>query len=215
MKTKSDSSRALILDKIKKAKETRKFNYQEPDWNKNIYKEIETSLEDCFAKEISEINGNCFLCNNEEEIFSKMKSLLAEKGIQRFFCRPTSDIVGKLEKYEIPFLSKEEDFLTMEAGVTYCEFLVAKTGSVMVSSASTSGRQMNIFPHIHFVLAKKSQIVPYISDALSKMKEKYGEILPSSITNITGPSRTADIEKTLILGAHGPKEIYVFLNCSE
>ncbi|MCK5078809.1 MAG: LUD domain-containing protein, partial [Bacteroidales bacterium] len=48
-------------------------------------------------------------------------------------------------------------------------------------------------------------------DALKGMKEKYGQDLPSMISLITGPSRTADIEKTLVMGAHGPRELYVFL----
>ena len=51
----------------------------------------------------------------------------------------------------------------------------------------------------------------YIKDALLRVKEKYGEKLPSLITFATGPSRTADIEKTLVVGVHGPKEVYCFL----
>jgi L-lactate dehydrogenase complex protein LldG len=53
--------------------------------------------------------------------------------------------------------------------------------------------------------------VDYPEDALVAMQEKYGNSLPSTISTITGPSRTADIEKTLVLGAHGPKEFIVFL----
>ena len=48
-------------------------------------------------------------------------------------------------------------------------------------------------------------------DALQGAREKYGEQLPSLITFATGPSRTADIEKTLVVGVHGPKEVYLFL----
>ena len=50
-----------------------------------------------------------------------------------------------------------------------------------------------------------------LKDGFNRLKEKYGQKLPSMISTITGPSRTADIEKTLVLGAHGPKELYVFL----
>jgi L-lactate dehydrogenase complex protein LldG len=50
-----------------------------------------------------------------------------------------------------------------------------------------------------------------IKDGFKLLKNKYGNRLPSMITNVTGPSRTADIEKTLVLGAHGPKELFVFL----
>jgi len=216
MQSKSDIARNEILKKIAEAKKVRKdFSVgadlqSAPDWDTNIYKEIDCPLEECFAQELAAVNGNAILCRSENEVFEKIKSLLVEKNITRLFCR-TKEIAEKLSANHIPFSAAEAGFLSMEAGITFCEALVARTGSVMVSAAHEAGRQMNVFPPIHIVVAKKSQIVPYLSDALMFMKEKYGDNLPSAITNITGPSRTADIEKTLILGAHGPKEIYVLI----
>jgi L-lactate dehydrogenase complex protein LldG len=61
------------------------------------------------------------------------------------------------------------------------------------------------------VIAYTSQLVLDLKDGFKLLKEKYPENMPSMVSNITGPSRTADIEKTLVLGAHGPKELYVFL----
>jgi len=61
------------------------------------------------------------------------------------------------------------------------------------------------------VLAYTSQLVPDLKDGFALLKQKYGDNMPSMISNVTGPSRTADIEKTLVLGAHGPKELFVFL----
>ena len=102
----------------------------------------------------------------------------------------------------------------MQAGITGCEFLIARTGSVIVSSSSESGRQMNVFPPVHIILAHVSQLIDFPEEAFSEIQNKYAEGLPSTISTITGPSRTADIEKTLVLGAHGPKEFLVFL-CKE
>jgi L-lactate dehydrogenase complex protein LldG len=96
-------------------------------------------------------------------------------------------------------------------GITSCEFLVAHTGSVMVSSALEGGRQSFVFPPVHVVIARKDQLVAYLADAYSGIQTKYQKALPSQITLITGPSRTADIEKTLVMGAHGPKSLNVFL----
>ena len=81
----------------------------------------------------------------------------------------------------------------------------------MVSSAQEGNRQIFIYPPIHIVVAEKHQIVDYLENAYSEVQKKYEKNLPSQIALITGPSRTADIEKTLILGAHGPKELHVFL----
>jgi len=81
----------------------------------------------------------------------------------------------------------------------------------MVSSKQTAGRRLNVFPEIHIVIAYPDQFVPDLSDALKAIQLKYEGDLPSLISVITGPSRTADIEKTLIMGAHGPKNLFVFL----
>ena len=81
----------------------------------------------------------------------------------------------------------------------------------MVSSKQQCGRRMFVYPPVHIVLAYTSQLVPDLKQALIGIKQKYSDKIPSMISVITGPSRTADIEKTLVLGAHGPREIYVFL----
>jgi L-lactate dehydrogenase complex protein LldG len=98
-----------------------------------------------------------------------------------------------------------------DVGITLCEALVARNGSVLVSNGSAAGRRLSIYPNIHIVLAYTSQLVMDLKDGFALLKEKYGDRLPSMISNVTGPSRTADIEKTLVIGAHGPKELFVFL----
>lgn len=80
-----------------------------------------------------------------------------------------------------------------------------------MSSAQAKGRTASVYAPIHICVAYTSQLVYDLKDALQKAKDKYGNSLPSLITFATGPSRTADIEKTLVVGVHGPKEVYVFL----
>jgi L-lactate dehydrogenase complex protein LldG len=91
-------------------------------------------------------------------------------------------------------------------GITPCESLVAESGSIVVSSA-LPGRASTILPPIHLVIARVEQIVPDIETSISLLRQKYGSDLPSTASWITGPSRTADIEKILVLGAHGPKRL--------
>ena len=68
-----------------------------------------------------------------------------------------------------------------------------------------------MYAPVHICIAYTSQVVYDIKDALQLLKEKYGSPLPSMITFATGPSRTADIEKTLVVGVHGPKEVFCIL----
>lgn len=98
-----------------------------------------------------------------------------------------------------------------DAGLTNCEALVAQTGSILVSSSVNGGRALSILPHVHVVIARKDQIVGDLTDAFALLRERHGSHLPSMLSFITGPSRTGDIERILVLGAHGPKELIVLL----
>ncbi len=206
------SSKDEILKRITAASQKRPVFVNSPtDETTPVYKPILPDAITCFKNELEAVNGSCIICENENDAFEKIGQYLSEKQISDLFCRDTN-ILTKLRAHGIEFTYKEEHFQEMKAGLTSCEFLVARTGSVLVSSASESGRQMNVFPPVHLVLAHAQQIVNYVDDALNAIQLKYGENLPSAITTITGPSRTADIEKTLVLGAHGPKEFVVFLS---
>jgi L-lactate dehydrogenase complex protein LldG len=110
-----------------------------------------------------------------------------------------------------PFFETDKDFEQAEVGFTLCEALIARNGSIMLSNANAAGRRLSIYPPVHIVLAYTSQLVLDLKDGFKLIKEKYADRIPSMITTVTGPSRTADIEKTLVLGAHGPKELFVFL----
>lgn len=208
------NSREKILHKIAavRSKRVAAVDFQLPEnFDSNIHKPILPDPVSCFKAELEAINGKCVLCKDEMDQILQLKEFLISRSFSNIFC--LDDVISdKLTKNEISISNNPENFENMDAGITSCEFLVARTGSVMVSSASTSGRQMNVFPPVHIVLAKTSQLVNYLTDALEAIQKKYPHQLPSSISTITGPSRTADIEKTLVLGAHGPKEFIVFLS---
>jgi len=98
-----------------------------------------------------------------------------------------------------------------DAGITTCEAAVAQTGSILVSSGSCGGRALSILPHVHVVVVSLDQIVATLGDALDLVRSHHAGRLPSMLSFITGPSRTGDIERILVLGAHGPKELLVIL----
>jgi L-lactate dehydrogenase complex protein LldG len=100
---------------------------------------------------------------------------------------------------------------TCSAGISECDALVAQTGSVLVTSRSAGGRALSVLPPHHVVLARASQLVADLPEALALVKEKYAPAYPSFISFITGPSRTGDIERILVLGAHGPRKLTIIL----
>ncbi len=97
-----------------------------------------------------------------------------------------------------------------QATVTLAELLVALTGSIVVS-ASCGGRGASVVAPCHIVLAKLNQLVPDLESALAAVRERGIEFQNSFLALITGSSRTADIEKTLVQGAHGPRRLVVVL----
>lgn len=204
-------SRQEILEKIRRVPVRKQPEPEEISFdNQEIYKPVLPDAISCFKNELEAISGFCKIIPNENELFKSLKSELDIRGISSVYCRDM-EIAAKLTQNNIQFTDKPEDFESMSCGVTACEYLIARTGSVLVSSNGPSGRQMNVFPPIHIVIAYSSQLLNYPEDALLAIQEKYRGKLPSAITTITGPSRTADIEKTLVLGAHGPKELLVFI----
>jgi len=127
----------------------------------------------------------------------------------------TSALAAKLpEEIETLWISDGYDKYALEAcdaGLTECEALVAQTGSVCVTARSSGGRALSVLPAHHVVIAHRTQLVPDLTAAYELLAEKYGGDYPSFISFITGPSRTGDIERILVLGAHGPKKLTVLL----
>ncbi|MGH7595496.1 MAG: LutC/YkgG family protein [bacterium] len=102
-------------------------------------------------------------------------------------------------------------FADFAVGITAVDFLVARTGSLVLSSATAGGRRLSVLPPLHIAMATTDQLVISFDEAMAGY-QKLGECDRSSYaTIITGPSRTSDIEKILVLGAHGPKRLAVIV----
>lgn len=104
-----------------------------------------------------------------------------------------------------------DDLESCDAGISGCEALIAQSGSVLVSSKGSGGRALSVLPPHHVVLATTDQLLPDMLSGYDLLREKYGKSLPSFISFITGASRTGDIERILVLGAHGPKRLTVMV----
>jgi L-lactate dehydrogenase complex protein LldG len=98
-----------------------------------------------------------------------------------------------------------------DAGITGCDVLVAQTGSLIVNSRAHGGRALSVLPPHHVVLARGAQLVSDLAEAFHHAARSLGPEWPSMISLVTGPSRTGDIERILVLGAHGPKKLTVLM----
>ena len=89
---------------------------------------------------------------------------------------------------------------------------IAETGTVMLLSSPSSPATLNFLPEMHIVILPEAVIVGAYEDAWANLRESFGPgVMPRVVNWITGPSRTADIEQTLLLGAHGPRLLHILL----
>ncbi len=204
------SSKELILKKIRKALLEKRDNPYPNLEESQLYKTNTEELEVLFAEQLAAVAGHFIFCENGLDFVEQMLELAEKFNWRKIYCWET-ELQDLLAHYEFPFYQTDKDFEQAEVGITLCEALIARNGSVMVSNQSAAGRRLSIFPHQHIVIARTGQLVLDLKEAFEIIKNKYNSQIPSMISTITGPSRTADIEKTLVLGAHGPKELFVFL----
>jgi L-lactate dehydrogenase complex protein LldG len=94
-----------------------------------------------------------------------------------------------------------------DLGVTGCDCLIAQTGAIVVTPGSAGGRAWSVLPPVHLVVARRDQILPDLATAFAFIRRRYDGRWPSTLSIIAGPSRTGDIEKVIVLGAHGPQRL--------
>jgi L-lactate dehydrogenase complex protein LldG len=102
---------------------------------------------------------------------------------------------------------------TCGVGLTAADYAIAETGTIVLTSDERNALLVSLLPPVHIALVRLSQIAASLDEVISKVgKERIGRLDASrSVTLITGPSRTSDVELVLSIGVHGPKELHVII----
>jgi L-lactate dehydrogenase complex protein LldG len=204
------SPREKILKKIRKGLIHQTLNpFPDIDLERSVYKIIKEPLVE-FVEEFRHAGGQFVFCEDELDFVENIVVLAQKKKWANVFCWEEK-LQKILNDCDFPFSGTDQNLKDCVVGITACEALIARTGSILVSSRQKSGRRLFVFPPVHIVLAYSSQLVSDTKDGFVFLKAKYAERLPSLITSITGPSKTSDIENIVVTGVHGPAEIYLFL----
>jgi L-lactate dehydrogenase complex protein LldG len=167
-----------------------------------------------FAKNAAELKADFQLLASREELKTALTKISAAENWKRIASHrgELTDSVSNSFGLPICFTDKNYEVHELEicdAGISECDALVAQTGSLLVTNRSAGGRALSVLPPHHVVLARREQLVADLPAAFELLKEKYVNNYPSMISFITGPSRTGDIERILVLGAHGPKKLTI------
>ncbi len=97
-----------------------------------------------------------------------------------------------------------------KVGITGVFCAIAETGTLMTLSGADTPSATSLLPETHIAVLRVQDIVPAMEEAWQRLRYTYG-VMPRAVNFISGPSRTADIEQTLTLGAHGPYRVHVIL----
>ena len=207
---KVSSSKEKILKKIREALSNPvPLPFPKSEGTNSVFQPQAEDLEIVFAEEFTKLLGKFAFCVNETDMKLQLQQLITEKKWDNIFCRE-DDLLKIFEENKFAGFNKSA-LKDCDAAITSCKYLIARTGSIVMTSEQQSGRTVSAYAPVHICIAYVNQLVYETRDALKLLKKEYGNNLPSFITFAAGPSRTADIEKTLVVGVHGPKEVYLFL----
>ncbi len=169
-----------------------------------------------FAELSEKLTTRFFHVEHAVDAHEQIKSIAAEEGWNRVASHGSPLTDAACEALGLPVVSTDDgydpdDLERCPASITACDALVAQTASILASTRSAGGRALSVLPEHHIVLATKDQMIADVPGAYRLLTERYGNNLPSWAGLITGPSRTGDIERVLVLGAHGPKRLTIIL----
>lgn len=168
-----------------------------------------------FAKNAADLKATFKLVQDEAELSAELKSLASAEKWQRAATHYGALAQAQTKALGLPTLVTNDGYDKHEleqcdVGISECDALIAQTGTVLVTSQTAGGRALSCLPPHHVVIARREQLVADLPAAFALVKQRHGANYPSMISFITGPSRTGDIERILVLGAHGPKKLTIF-----
>lgn len=204
------NAKEIILKKIRQSLITQvPIPFSESGNSGDVFHKPSQDLDITFAEAFTKLQGQFSFCFTQAEMVEQLQLLGERKKWNKWFCNQQvlKQVFGK---HQWPF-EWHNQLADCHASITTCEALVARTGTMILSSTCSGGRTPSVYAPVHICIAYTSQLVYDIRDGLELLQRKYNNQLPSLISFASGPSRTADIEKTLVTGVHGPKEVYCFL----
>ncbi len=178
-----------------------------------------------FTREAEAVGAQVYRVSDKNQLVEKIAGICANQPGEialseaEFFT--TMDLASALVTHGLAVFTGNEpdhDKLTGRlancgVGVTCADYAIAETGTIVLSSDEQNALLVSLLPPVHLAVVRSSQIVARLDQAISKInQERFGRVDPAqSVSFITGPSRTSDVELVLSIGVHGPKELHVII----
>ena len=170
-----------------------------------------------FCERLESVGGHCTVVHDELEaaraltqIISELQSRVPAKRIALSDAPLVAELARGLLVEELQICPSVSELFSYDVGVTMAQAAIAETGTLVLESEKERHRLVSLLPPVHVAIVRSDDICLTMGDALKQLRGREEE-MSRAITFITGPSRTADIELTLTVGVHGPKELYVIV----
>jgi L-lactate dehydrogenase complex protein LldG len=163
-----------------------------------------------FLAKLEKVAGTWADVAAPERIAGAVADYLAVKGLPPRLCAAPHPLLAGLawpQGWEVESRRAAGDD-RVSLVVAFCG--IAETGSLMLLSAPESPTSLNFLPDDFLCVLPENRIVPRLEDAWALLRDERGG-MPRAVNLVTGPSRTADVEQTIQLGAHGPRRLHVLL----
>ncbi len=208
---KESTTREKVLKNVRNALlEPSDSYFKDIEMDSSVYVPMQEDIDIQFAYELTASGAKFIYCSSPSDMLQKVKALFADYKWTEACCNEEL-IAGLLNHAKISNYQSKPDAPYNHIAVTSCECLIARTGSIVMSSGLESGRKLPFTCDIHIVIAFTSQVVKDVKQAMEFLRIKYGQKLPSMISIISGTSRNDDIEKVMVPAGYGAKEIFVFM----
>lgn len=213
MESGENPGRERVLGRIRSALKAPAAHHDSVAGDRPIFRVVTDPLER-FQSECANNATECILVADADSAREALRSVLASVPSGEVYVEDASlphRLLKELDGgHSVRWSSEGPPSESSQATVTTAECLVASHGSVLMTS-SNGGRGASVVAPVHIVVATEAQLAPDLSAALARVKQSGVAERNSSLFLITGSSRTADIEKILVLGAHGPRRLVVIL----
>ena len=189
-----------------------------PDHGDSIVADRSRSPIERFRERLESVGGHCEVAPDEDAatralsaIITDLQARQAGKRIALSDSPAITRLVRGIGADEMSLCPAPDDLFNYDVGITTAQAAIAETGTLVLEAESERHRLVSLLPPVHIAVVYARDIVLTIGDALSQLRRDDPKHMSRAITFITGPSRTADIELTLTVGVHGPKELYVIV----
>jgi L-lactate dehydrogenase complex protein LldG len=152
---------------------------------------------------------------DELEAAGALQKIIEQKNVRRLAVSDSplvQQVMGSVRhEAELLQMATPAELFECDAGITGAQWAIADTGTLVLESAKERHRLASLVPPVHIAIIEASRIRQTMAEVLQSISEKGADGLSRTVTFITGPSRTSDIELTLAIGVHGPAELYVIV----